>query len=52
MTYEYNQEIKKNKPKKKYTTAVILSGVFGIVGIHHFYLGRWGMGLMDFGLFI
>jgi TM2 domain-containing membrane protein YozV len=46
------KKIKKNKPKKKYTTAVILSGVFGIVGIHHFYLGRWGMGLMDFGLFI
>ena len=29
------KKIKKNKPKKKYTTAVILSGVFGIVGIHH-----------------
>lgn len=37
---------------KKYTTAVILSGVFGIIGIHHFYVERWGMGFFDFGLFL
>ena len=37
---------------KKYVTAVILSGVFGVMGIHHFYVERWGMGIFDFGLFI
>lgn len=49
MTQENNQEI---KSEKRYTTAVILSGVFGVVGIHHFYVERWGMGLLDLGLFI
>lgn len=48
MTDENNQEVKSNK---RYTTAVILSGIFGIIGIHHFYVERWGMGLLDFGLF-
>ncbi len=38
--------------KKSYTTAVILSAIFGVMGIHHFYVGRWGMGLFDFGLFV
>jgi len=37
---------------KKYTTAVILSGIFGVMGIHHFYVERWGMGMLDFFLFI
>lgn len=37
---------------KQYTTAVILSGIFGIIGIHHFYVKRWRMGILDFGLFI
>ena len=40
------------KSPKKYTTAVILSAIFGIMGIHHFYVGRWEMGVLDFGLFI
>jgi hypothetical protein len=40
MTQENNQEI---KSEKRYTTAVILSGVFGVVGIHHFYVERWGI---------
>ena len=43
------QEIKSDK---KYTTAVILSGIFGIIGIHHFYVERWRMGILDFGLFL
>ncbi len=38
--------------EKKYLTAVILSGVFGVMGIHHFYVGRWAMGFLDLGLFI
>lgn len=42
----------KEKSSKKYSTAVILSAIFGIVGIHHFYVERWLMGMLDFGLFI
>jgi len=38
--------------EKKYLTAVILSGIFGVMGIHHFYVGRWAMGFLDMGLFI
>jgi len=26
--------------------------VFGVVGVHHFYLGNWLHGLFDFSLFI
>ena len=37
---------------KSYGVAVTLSMIFGIVGIHHFYLGNWLHGLIDFGLFI
>ena len=36
--------------RKKYSTAVILSAVFGFVGIQHFYLGRLGEGILDLGL--
>lgn len=36
---------------KKFTTAVILAGLFGTMGIHHFYVGRLGMGLLDVGMF-
>ena len=38
--------------QKKYGKAVILSGIFGVIGIHHFYLGRKLMGLLDFSLFV
>lgn len=41
-----------NISQKKYGKAVILSGIFGVIGIHHFYLGRILMGFLDFGLFI
>ena len=37
---------------KSYTTAVVLSMIFGMLGIHHFYLGNWVHGLFDLGLFI
>lgn len=43
---------KELKSTKKYRTAVILSAIFGVMGIHHFYVGRWIMGLFDLGLFI
>jgi TM2 domain-containing membrane protein YozV len=41
----------KSSPKS-YVTAVCLSSVFGILGIHHFYLGRWFHGLLDFSMTI
>lgn len=37
---------------KSYGVAVALSGIFGVVGIHHFYLGNWLHGLIDFGLLV
>jgi TM2 domain-containing membrane protein YozV len=40
----------KRRSEKSYTTAVILSGIFGFVGIQHFYLGRWMEGLADVAL--
>lgn len=36
--------------EKSYATAVILSGIFGMLGVHHFYLRRWGEGILDVGL--
>ena len=38
--------------QKKYTTAVCLSGIFGLLGIHHFYLGRWLHGIADLSMTI
>lgn len=35
---------------KSYPLAVILSGIFGIFGIHHFYCGRITHGLFDLSL--
>jgi len=32
--------------------AVCLAGIFGFVGVQHFYLGRWLEGLLDVGLTI
>lgn len=41
------------KPSEKsYAVAVILAGIFGILGFQHFYLGRLGHGLFDLGLSI
>ena len=36
---------------KSYTIAVCLSAIFGVVGIQHFYLGRWFEAILDFCLF-
>ena len=38
--------------EKSYTIAVCLSAIFGVVGIQHFYLGRWVEGTIDLVLFI
>ncbi len=35
---------------RSYAKAVILSGIFGFVGVQHFYLRRWAEGLLDVGL--
>lgn len=37
---------------KSYGTAVTLCGVFGVIGIHHFYLEDWAHGIVDLLLFI
>ena len=42
--------MQKTESQKNYGTAVILSGIFGILGIHHFYLGCWLHGLVDLGM--
>jgi len=38
--------------EKSYTIAVCLSGIFGVVGIQHFYLGRLVEATIDLGLLI
>jgi len=42
----------KEPSDKNYVVAVSLCFIFGIMGIHHFYLERWLEGLFDFGLFV
>jgi len=37
---------------KSYTIAVCLSAIFGVVGIQHFYLGRYVEATIDLVLFI
>jgi TM2 domain-containing membrane protein YozV len=37
---------------KSYTIAVCLSAIFGVVGIQHFYLGRYVEATIDFVLFV
>lgn len=38
--------------RKSYVVAVCLSAIFGVVGIQHFYLGRYLEGFIDLGLLI
>ena len=38
--------------QKSYVTAVCLSSAFGLLGIHHFYLGRWIHGSIDLSMSI
>lgn len=40
------------KSPKSYGISVILCGLFGTLGIHHFYLGDWLHGIADLGLFV
>jgi TM2 domain-containing membrane protein YozV len=38
--------------KKNYGVAVVFASVFGILGIHYFYIGRTVIGLIDLALSI
>jgi len=38
--------------EKSYVIAVCLSGIFGVVGIQHFYMGRYVEAFLDLGMFI
>lgn len=38
--------------EKSYAIAVCLSGIFGVMGIQHFYLGRYLEGFLDLGMFL
>jgi len=38
------------RSEKSYGVAVCFSGVFGLLGIQHFYLGRYLLGFLDLGL--
>ena len=35
---------------KSYGVSVALAAIFGVLGFHHFYTGRWVLGFCDFGL--
>ncbi len=37
---------------KSYVTTVILCGIFGMLGIHHFYINNWIHGLFDLSIFV
>ena len=37
---------------KNYGVAVFLAAVFSLLGVHHFYVGRVGHGLIDIGITI
>jgi TM2 domain-containing membrane protein YozV len=38
--------------EKSYIVAVSLSAIFGVMGVHHFYIGRYAEGIIDFGMFV
>ena len=38
--------------EKSYVIAVCLSAIFGVVGIQHFYMGRYIEACIDLGLFL
>ena len=37
---------------KSYFVSVCLAGIFGTLGLHHFYLGRWLHGTFDLTMLI
>ena len=47
-----NSEILLTDSPKSYFVAVCLAGIFGTLGVHHFYLGRWAHGTFDLAMVI
>jgi TM2 domain-containing membrane protein YozV len=41
-----------DKSSANYGTAIILCGIFGVIGIHHFYLRNFLHGIIDLGMFL
>lgn len=52
MSYDILDAEGSNFSDKKYVVAVSLSAIFGIFGIQHFYLERWGLGILDLSMSI
>ncbi len=46
------EQKKDNISERSYGVAVCLTGIFGVLGIHHFYLGNIAHGIFDFSLFV
>ena len=44
--------MERDSSEKNYAAAVVLAAVFSLLGIHHFYVGRVGHGLIDIGITI
>ena len=44
--------MEKEHSDKNYAVAVYLAAVFSLLGVHHFYVGRIGHGLIDIGITI
>lgn len=47
-----NTDLSLQPSRKSYAIAVSISAIFGVIGIHHFYLGRYVEGILDFSLFV
>ena len=45
-------EKKQDVSSKSYGASVALCGIFGMLGIHHFYIGNWLHGFFDLLLFV
>ncbi len=46
------QLVEVTRSDKSFVLSVVLAGVFGILGVHHFYVGRIFHGLFDLSLSI
>lgn len=44
---EHNHDIFLTDSPKSYFVSVCLASIFGTLGLHHFYLGRWIHGAFD-----
>ena len=50
MQQSNTQALVERPSDKSYTTALVLVGLFGVLGLHHLYLRRWGEAMLDIGL--